>query len=473
MNLDRQTTQDLEIGGSQEGTLTVFSLVDRTRTAAGRERLRQRFAAPPSDVGSIRATQQAVRFLADQADWCRIGVEARLLGLIERYRLSAYTTIASANWVAATTESNWVRLRYPELLREAREGAAAVSVLLAWLRELCHRLLAADAPYLLRRLAEDALPAIGTLEPALVAEELRSARGVLVADRLLRLERRDDVDRLRQVVGELDALIAMATTTRELGFAFPELVAGVAPLLDVEGVWHPFLRDPVRNDLTLGAAEGASGALGAPDDGRLVFLTGPNMAGKTTFMKACGIAVFLAHLGMGVPARRLRLTPVDSLVSSIATADSVQQGYSYYFAEVQRVRAIAERLARGERCFVLCDEPFKGTNVLDALDASRAVIAGFAGCARSLFIVSSHLVELVDDLAAVPGVRFRCFEGTVQDGAARYDYRLRDGHSAQRLGLVLLQQAEVMALLAAGRARGVGDVVGVGKEEGAAKGRRK
>ena len=457
MNVDRQTAHDLELGGGQEGALTVFALVDRTRTAAGRERLRQRFAAPPSDVGSVRATQQAVRWIAGQGEWCRVGVEARLLGLIERYRLSAYTTIGSANWVAATTESSWVRLRYPELLREAREGAAAVSVLLAWLRELAHRLLAGDAPYLLRRLAEDALPAIGALEPALGAAELRSARGVLVADRLLRHERRDELDRVRQVVGELDALMAMAAATREHGFAFPDLVASATPLLEVEGVWHPFLRDPVRNDLTIGGAggadgAGAAGAEGGADDGRLVFLTGPNMAGKTTFMKACGIAVFLAHVGMGVPARRMRLTPVDSLVSSIATADSVHQGYSYYYAEVQRVRAIAERLARGDRCVVLCDEPFKGTNVLDALDASRAVIAGFAGCARSLFIVSSHLVELVDDLARVPGVRFHCFEGTVRDGAARYDYRLRAGHSAQRLGLVLLEQAEVMALLAAGRA---------------------
>lgn len=447
MHLDSQTASDLELHTARDGALSVFALVDRTRTPPGRERLRERFVAPASDVGSIRATQAAVRFLSEHAAWCRVAVEARVLAVAERYRLSQYTTIASANWVAATTESSWVRMRYPELVREAREGAAAVSVLLAWLRELCTGLLEADPPNLLRRLAEEALPSIRLLEPALHAAELRSARGVMVADRLLRQERRVELERLREVMGELDALMAMAAATRELGFTFPELVPGATPAFDLEGVWHPFLRDAVRNDLRLGAAFAGDAA----NDDRLVFLTGPNMAGKTTFMKACGIAVFLAQLGMGVPARRMRLTPVETIVSSISTVDSVHQGYSYFFAEVQRVRAIAERLARGERCLVLVDEPFKGTNVLDALDASRAVLTGFAACTGSLFLVSSHLVELVDDLSRVPGVRFHCFEGTVHDGTASYDYRLRPGHSEQRLGLVLLEQAQVLVLLAAGR----------------------
>lgn len=455
MHIDPHTAHDLELSVARDGALSVFALVDRTRTPPGRERLRERFLAPASDLGTIGATQAAVRFLCDNASWCRLAVDARSLAVAERYRLSQYTTIASGGWVATTTESSWVRLRYPELLREAQEGAAAVSVLLAALRELCTALLGARPPLLLRRLAEEALPTIALIEPAVHASELRTTRGVLVADRLLRQDAREELERLRAVLGELDALMAMAAATRELGFVFPELVPGAAPALEVEGLWHPFVRDPVRNDLRLGAARGAAdrnGAGGAAPDDRLVFLTGPNMAGKTTFMKACGIAVVLAQLGMGVPARRMRLTPVEALVSSIATTDSVHQGYSYYYAEVQRVRAIAERLALGQRCLVLVDEPFKGTNVLDALDASRAVLGGFAGCTGSLFIVSSHLVELVDDLARVPGVCFHCFEGTVHGGVATYDYRLRPGHSAQRLGLVLLEQAEVLVLLAAGRA---------------------
>jgi DNA mismatch repair ATPase MutS len=241
--------------------------------------------------------------------------------------------------------------------------------------------------------------------------------------------------RVLAALAELDALISMAEVTRELRFCYPEVLTTDGCGFSIAALHHPVLTEPVPNDIELGG------------DGRLVFLTGPNMAGKTTLLKAVGIAVYLAHLGMGVPARRMQFTPVSCLMSSINTEDNIRRGYSYYFAEVQRIRDIAQRLATGNRCVVLCDEVFKGTNVHDALDASLAVIRGFAARTTSCFIVSSHLVELVADLVKVPGIRLHCFEAEILDGEPRYDYRLRPGHSNQRLGLLLLERAGVVDLL--------------------------
>jgi DNA mismatch repair ATPase MutS len=96
---------------------------------------------------------------------------------------------------------------------------------------------------------------------------------------------------------------------------------------------------------------------------------------------------------------------------------------------------------------VIFDEVFKGTNVKDAFDACGAVVTGFARFRSSVFIVASHLVELVAPLTDVAGIAFAHFEAAIVDGEPRYDYRLRDGHSAQRLGMTLLEREGVTALL--------------------------
>ena len=83
----------------------------------------------------------------------------------------------------------------------------------------------------------------------------------------------------------------------------------------------------------------------------------------------------------------------------------------------------------------------------DALDASEAVIAAFAKAPGSGFVFSSHLVELAESLHATGRIRLRCFEGELVDGRATYSYRIRDGVSDRRLGLQLLQEAEIPALL--------------------------
>ena len=179
----------------------------------------------------------------------------------------------------------------------------------------------------------------------------------------------------------------------------------------------------------------------------MVFLTGPNMAGKTTYLRSAALAVFLAQVGMGVPASKARLTPVDVLFTSLNPSDNLRAGLSYFLAEVKRVKAAAEILARGERAFILFDEVFRGTNVRDALEASAEVILGFARAKGSGFIFSSHLIELVEKLRSNPAIRFHCFDGSVVKGVATYSYELKKGVSDQRLGLLLLRQERVPELI--------------------------
>jgi DNA mismatch repair protein MutS len=107
-----------------------------------------------------------------------------------------------------------------------------------------------------------------------------------------------------------------------------------------------------------------------------LFLTGANMAGKSTLIKAVGSAVFLAHIGMGVPVKEMELSLFDGLLSNINVSDNIAKGESYFFNEVQRIKNTIYKINDGKKWLVLIDELFKGTNVQDAMKCSLAVIRG-------------------------------------------------------------------------------------------------
>jgi DNA mismatch repair ATPase MutS len=257
---------------------------------------------------------------------------------------------------------------------------------------------------------------------------------VLQTDRVFRLKERVAVERMLELTYELDALVAMSDAVARFGWVIPDVEAGPVGIAG-DGIFHPFVEGPVANAVHLGDAR------------HLLFLTGPNMAGKTTYLRACGIAIYLAHLGMGVPARSFRFSPCDRLFSSITVTDDVRGGVSYFRAEALRVKAIAQAVTDGHRVIALMDEPFKGTNVKDAVDASRAVLRGLIARPGNLFMVSSHLIELGDEMLASGSVDCRKFEADEHEGRLHFDYVLRPGVSSQRLGMRVLLEEGIFSLL--------------------------
>ena len=120
---------------------------------------------------------------------------------------------------------------------------------------------------------------------------------------------------------------------------------------------------------------------------------------------------------------------------------------SFFRAEGLRIKAIAQALADGYRVIALMDEPFKGTNVKDAFDASRAVMERFASKANCLFMFSSHLIELSEQLGGLDQVDCRNFEAQENAGKLSFEYVLRAGVSSQRLGMRVLHEEGIFELL--------------------------
>ena len=253
-------------------------------------------------------------------------------------------------------------------------------------------------------------------------------------DQRFRLHDKDSVVRLLELAHELDALMAMADVTREHGFCLPSIEDG--PLrVSADGLVHPLVENAVPNPVELDQRR------------RLLFLTGPNMAGKTTYLRAAATALYLAHLGMGVPARRFSFVPAQRLFSSISVSDDLHHGISYFRAEALRTKAVAQAVADGYRVVAIMDEPFKGTNVKDAMDASLAVLSRFAQRDDCLFMFSSHLIELSTKLSAMDVIDCRFFSAEESEGHLQFGYNLQSGVSSQRLGMRVLSEEGIFDLL--------------------------
>lgn len=233
----------------------------------------------------------------------------------------------------------------------------------------------------------------------------------------------------------IDAYYSMASAMQHYAFTLPTWVEQSSPMIEFEGAVHPLVPHAIGNDLSLTEAK------------RFLFLTGANMAGKSTFIKTVGILAYLAHIGMGVPAKKCKLTLLDGLITNLTTSDNVLNGESYFYNEVQRIKHTLSQVMDGKKYLILIDELFKGTNIIDAMKCSTKVIEGLQALKQSLCILSTHLYEISEPLKAYPHIQFSYFETSVANKALVFNYTLKEGVSQDRLGYLILEREGVVDLI--------------------------
>jgi DNA mismatch repair ATPase MutS len=251
----------------------------------------------------------------------------------------------------------------------------------------------------------------------------------------LRYHYKQNIFELIDIYSQLDAWYGMAMAVKEYRLMFPDFIENDTPCLQAKGLYHILLAEPVAYDIELNK------------DNNFIFLTGANMAGKSTFIRSVGDAVFLAHIGMGVPAAAMQITLFDGLLSNINVVDNISKGESYFYNEVQRIKNTILKINDGRKWLILIDELFKGTNVQDAMKCSTVVIEGLIKIKNSLFILSTHLYEIGEALKTHPNISFKYFETTVDDEQLKFSYRLKEGISNDRLGYLILKRENVIELL--------------------------
>jgi DNA mismatch repair ATPase MutS len=143
----------------------------------------------------------------------------------------------------------------------------------------------------------------------------------------------------------------------------------------------------------------------------------------------------------------MKLTLFDGLLSNINVVDNIAKGESFFFNEVQRIKNTIDKINNGKKWLVLIDELFKGTNVQDAMKCSLTVIKGLIKIKNSLFILSTHLYEIGEELKPYPNISFRYFETNVNNDQLSFSYQLREGISNDRIGYVILKREKVVDML--------------------------
>ncbi len=241
-----------------------------------------------------------------------------------------------------------------------------------------------------------------------------------------------------EALGEIEALSALATLAHDHpDWAHPRFEPGAASL-DAARLGHPLLRPDrcVRNDVSVGPS------------GRFLLVTGSNMSGKSTLLRALGSNAVLAAAGAPVCADALTLPPVR-VHTAMVVQDSLAEGISLFMAELLRIKSIVEAAADGDGgegpVLYLLDEILHGTNTAERRTAARGVLRHLLQTS-AIGAVSTHDLTLADaeDLVrAAEPVHFRedVVRGDGSAGATRltFDYRLREGIATTRNALKLLE----------------------------------
>ncbi len=231
-------------------------------------------------------------------------------------------------------------------------------------------------------------------------------------------------------VGDIEALAAFATFACEHpSAAVPTIVDDGAPRVTATALAHPLIHEgtAVANDVALGA--------GAP---RLFIVSGSNMSGKSTLLRAIGVNVVLALAGAPVRAAAMTVTPLV-LGTSLRVDDSLQAGHSRFYAEILRLRAIVELTDGPAPVLFLLDEVLAGTNSHDRRIGAEAVIRTLVA-RGALGLVTTHDLALAD---VVPSLGTDAanvhFEDRVEDGRMVFDYRMRPGIVTHSNALALMR----------------------------------
>lgn len=220
-------------------------------------------------------------------------------------------------------------------------------------------------------------------------------------------------------IGKLDAAIAVAFYRKSLAiYSTPKFVEEEKLLF--ENVAHPLIDNPVTNTSTLGKS---------------TLVTGSNASGKSTYIKAIAINAILAQTIHTVLAENWMMKP-SYVVTSMAIQDSVLDGDSYFIAEIKSLKRIIELSEAGKPVISFVDEILKGTNTIERIAASAAMMEWFAAN-KGMNLIASHDIELTE-IARQSYVNYH-FRESIENGEVRFDYKVHSGPSKTRNAIKLLE----------------------------------
>jgi hypothetical protein len=259
------------------------------------------------------------------------------------------------------------------------------------------------------------IPLMYAVQVAYMAEGWRSAHGAAIRSWL-------------RVVGEIEALLSFSGYAYEHpADPFPEFIEG-APCFDAEQLGHPLIPNAkcIRNNVSVCG------------ETQVLLVSGSNMSGKSTLMRAVGINTVLAMAGAPVRAHRLQLTPLH-IGASILINDSLQEGSSRFYAEITRLRQICDLAESHPPVLFLLDELLQGTNSKDRLIGAQGLVRALLA-SGAIGLISTHDLALTN-IGEQRDARLHNvhLQDEIEDGKMKFDFKLRDGVVTKSNGIELMR----------------------------------
>lgn len=254
--------------------------------------------------------------------------------------------------------------------------------------------------------------------------------------------RTEDLLVAADAIAELDVFASLAQCAAERGYVRPVFVD--ESIVTIEGGRHPVIdaMQPgsfVPNDLAL-----------HEKDHRFILLTGPNMGGKSTYLRQAGLLTIVAQIGSFVPATSMRLGVVDRIFTRIGAGDDLASGQSTFYLEMAEAANILRRSTR--RSMLLIDEVGRGTGTLDGLAIAQAICEFLLGLERHapmvLFATHFHeLCALAEHWNLVANYHITAVENTARGGAPVFSHRVQPGSSSRSFGIEVARMAGLPPLV--------------------------
>ncbi|WP_127125195.1 MutS-related protein [Pseudoflavitalea rhizosphaerae] len=432
--IDRQSQEELNLMGKfRHGS--VYSLFNQVRSRGGEHLLDQLFKQPLTDERQINERTAIFSFFQQaKLQW---GFDAAQVQLMQEYvdatsdsgQLFTYTNILLKKMLASLTRDE----RYKSLI----QGLQATIVTLKKCMGMAELLHQQPGPFQQRATEiRSLLNRDGLLQ--LIETDIYSAisvKKIAEYDYLLKGKYNEQIREVLQFIAELDVNISIGNLAARHGFTYAKALPKANNMLRAADLRHPCIEKAVGNDISM------------QPHSNVIFLTGANMAGKSTWMKTIGISMYLAHIGFPVAAGSMEFSVREGIYSSINVADNIALGYSHFYAEVVRVKNAADATATGKHLLLMFDELFKGTNVKDAFDGTLAVTEAFSEYMNCLFIVSTHIIEVGEELKNRKNIQFKFMPTVLEGSVPRYTYQLKDGITEDRQGMMIIRNENILQLI--------------------------
>jgi DNA mismatch repair protein MutS len=434
-DIDRQTLNDLAIFQNNNSRQSIYSLFNQTNTIGGNEALHDMFNKPLTDPVHIKERVEVFLYIEEHD--IKISLNRNDYDFVEFYLKKHYHAkpfsvitrfLEKIIHAFITNDDHYV-------IQTGIENTLSILESLIDYAEV----LKGDLP---KKIQEFRSIILNTFQPEefvwlkqLIKKPNRSATDMAKADHFFRHVAYERMKILLNVAYQLDVYQSVSLSSKALGFTFPVINDTNTTGLTIKGLFHPFIANPKSNDIEF-----------SPDK-NVCFITGTNMAGKSSLLKSIGIAIYLSQIGFPVPAKHMVTSTFKGLITTINLADDVEQGHSHFYKEVLRVKQVAEKLNQSKDVFVIFDELFRGTNVKDAYDASLAIIAAFAEVKTCFFIVSTHIVEVAHELSPIENINFQYMETVFEDTNLVNTYKLKEGITEERLGMWIVKNERILEII--------------------------